>query len=55
MTETQAMSLRERVARAIYDTLEGPVNTADFGRQSRQWDLALTLADAAIRALKDAK
>lgn len=40
--------LREKVARAIYDVLEGPVNNADFGRQTRQWELSLTLADTAI-------
>lgn len=40
--------LREKVARALYDVLEGPVNNADFGRQTRQWELSLTLADAAI-------
>lgn len=41
----------ERVARAIYDELEGPVNNQDYGRQMRQWELAQSLARAAIAAM----
>lgn len=44
--------LREAVARAIYDVLDGPVNNADFGRQQRQWELSLALADAAISIIR---
>lgn len=47
-------ALRERVARAIYDILEGPVANQDFARQSRQWDLALTIAAAARSAIRNA-
>jgi hypothetical protein len=42
----------ERVTRAIYDELEGPVNNQDAGRQMRQWELAKRLARAAISAMQ---
>lgn len=48
-------ALREKVAREIYDILEGPIADQDFGRQTRQWELSLVLADAAIAVvLKEA-
>ena len=43
--------LVEKVARAIYDELEGPVNNQDYSRQMRQWVQAKRIAQAAIRAL----
>lgn len=51
MTDTT----REAVARAIYDEIEGPVNNQDFTRQTRQWELAQRLADAALAALRPAQ
>jgi len=48
-------ALREMVGREIYDILEGPVADQDFGRQTRQWELSLVLADATIAVvLKEA-
>lgn len=44
--------LRTAIARPIYDILEGPVNNQDFGRQTRQWEMSLLLADAAIAAYR---
>lgn len=44
--------LRTTIAKPIYDILEGPVNTQDFGRQTRQWEMSLLLADAAIAAYR---
>ena len=50
-----ADELVEKVARGIYDILEGPVANQDFGRQTRQWELSLVLADATIAVvLKEA-
>lgn len=40
--------LVEKVARAIYETLEGPIADQDFLRQKRQWELAQKLARAAL-------
>lgn len=48
---TPTEQMREAVARAIYATLDGPISNQDFGRQTAQWDLSLSLADAAIRAI----
>jgi hypothetical protein len=42
----------ERVARAIYDELEGPVNYQDFSRQMRQWQLAKRLAVISARTMR---
>lgn len=42
----------EAVARAIYSTLEGPIADQNFGRQKRQWEMAIVLADAAINAMR---
>ena len=44
----------ERMARAIYDTLEGPINTQDAMRQMRQWHSAQQLATAALTVLREA-
>lgn len=45
----------EKVAREIYDILEGPIADQDFGRQTRQWELSLKLARAAVSiALEEA-
>lgn len=41
----------EAVARAIFDTLEGPVNNQDAARQMQQWNLSCLASIAAIRAL----
>jgi len=46
-------TLIEATARALYDILEGPVANQDFARQLRQWDLALTLADAARPVIRN--
>lgn len=46
--------LREAVARALYDKMEGPVANQDFARQCRQWDLAQSLAEAAIAVVLEA-
>ena len=43
--------IRETVAKAIYDKMEGPVANQDFGRQCAQWELSLSLADAALSVL----
>ena len=45
--------LKEIVARAIYDGLEGPVANQDFARQTRQWEEAQGLSEAVISALRD--
>ena len=44
--------LVEKVARAIYDDMEGPVANQDFMRQTRQWELAQRLARAALAAIE---
>ncbi|WP_141397824.1 hypothetical protein [Novosphingobium sp. Chol11] len=46
-------SMVERIARAIYDEMEGPVNNQDFARQTRQWALAQRLAAAALTELNN--
>ena len=44
--------LREKVCRAIYDEMEGPVADQDARRQRLQWELCLRLATAAIAAVR---
>jgi hypothetical protein len=44
----------EKVARAIYDALEGPIANQDFTRQKKQWELAQRLAHAALLRAKGA-
>lgn len=43
----------ERLARAMYDEMEGPVNNADYKRQLAQWVLAERLARAALEAIRE--
>ena len=45
----------EAVARPVYKILEGPFRDQDFLRQKRQWELAQTIARAAIAALDKAR
>lgn len=40
----------ERIAQAIYDELEGPINNQDQRRQEQQWQRAKGLAAAVVRS-----
>lgn len=46
--------LIEKIARAIYDALEGPVNNQDFSRQLRQWEQSKALATATLSVALEA-
>ena len=47
--------LIEKVARGIYDELEGPVNNQDYSRQMRQWEQAKRVSiDAVSVVLEEA-
>lgn len=46
-------TMKERIARAIFDKLEGPVANQDFARQQAQWVLAQEVAEAVLDALYD--
>ena len=50
---TDETPMRERIARVIYDALEGPVNNGDATRQMRQWELSLRIADAVLDAMRE--
>lgn len=43
----------ERMARAIYDLMEGPVANQDFARQQRQWVLAQDLTLAVLKTMRE--
>ena len=48
-----AETMVEKVSRAIYEELEGPVNNQDFKRQMAQWERCLKAARAAIEAMRE--
>lgn len=50
---TEETPMRERIARVIYDALEGPINNADAARQMRQWELSLRIANAVLDAMRE--
>lgn len=45
-------ALVERVARQMYDELEGPIADQDYGRQCRQWERCVKMATAAIDLIR---
>ena len=51
MTEHE---LVEKMARAIYDILEGSVANQDYTRQLRQWERAQDMARAALSVIREA-
>lgn len=50
---TELPAIAKAVTQAIYDELEGPIADCDFGRQKRQWELAVRLAKVAMVKLAE--
>jgi hypothetical protein len=44
--------LIEKMARGIFDALEGPMANQDYGRQMKQWERAKEIATAALSAIE---